>query len=109
MEVLIHQSSLGGVGVRCNKTTKVICKNDEPLTSFSRDLNAGRLVLSAYLNSSYMNWDGGSALIFWRWPPTLQAISRDGFPSNLLHPLPNNMTHPKRMKESDRLRLLEKL
>ena len=78
-------------------------------TDLARNLDAGISVLSAYLNSSYMTWDRGSALIFWRWPPSLQTIARDGFPSRLIHTLPTHLKRPQSMKEDDRLKLLDKL
>ena len=36
-----------------------------PSDLFLQDLTAGLLVLSKYMGSSFMNWDGGSSLIFW--------------------------------------------
>ena len=81
----------------------------QQMKTLSTDIQAGRSVLSAYLNSSYMTWNKGSALIFWRWPTTLQTIARDGFPPKLLHNLPTNLKRPHAMKEDDRLKLLEKL
>ena len=75
---------------------------------FSGDLQAGRSVLSAYLNSSYMNLDMGSALIFWRWPNSLQYLAREGFPSQLIHNLPSNLKRPKYINADDRLKLLKK-
>ena len=81
----------------------------QQMKTLSTDIQAGRSVLSAYLNNSYMTWNKGSALIFWRWPTTLQTIARDGFPPKLLHNLPTNLKRPHAMKEDDRLKLLEKL
>ena len=49
-----HPGSLG------RKDNLIIKEN------FHADLKAGRRVLITYTNSSFMNWDGGSSLIFWR-------------------------------------------
>ena len=117
MEVLNTQSTTGGgdsgesVGGVSGESVfdKCECLGEQQMKTLSIDIEAGRSVLSAYLNSSYMTWDRGSALIFWRWPPSLQTIARDGFPSRFLHNLPTNLKRPHSMKEEDRLNLVEKI
>ena len=116
-----YNRSLGGSsfnrGVEVNKqrvfdlggATSGETSSHKDAMDFSRDLHAGKAVLSAYVNSSYMNWEKGSALIFWRWPPSLQALARDGVPSQLLHPLPANLKRQNPIKADDKLKLLEKL
>ena len=89
----------GRGGLVCLKTRKrkrVTTDIDESSDideSFSKDLTAGRIALKQYMDSSYMKWDGGSSLLFWRWPVGSQKIARDGIPPYILNPLPTN--HPK--------------
>ena len=59
---------------------------------FLQDLNIGRQVLKSYTASSYMTWDGGSTLIFWRWPYTSKSVARDGLLPYQIHPYPMNTT-----------------
>ena len=75
----------------------------------SRDLQVGRSVISAYLNSSHMNWDRGSALIFLCWPTSLRHIARDIFPSRLLHELPTKLKRTNDVNETNKDKLLENL
>ena len=58
--------------------------------SFSKDLTVGRAALEQYMNSSYMKWDGGSSLLFWRWSESSRKIARDGIPPYIFNPLPTN-------------------
>ena len=76
---------------------------------FHADLKAGRRVLRTYANSSFMTWDGGSSLIFWRWPPDSRVLARDGMVPYFIGSLPCNMRAPKRMKEADTEKLVEKI
>ena len=96
-------------GSAYDKGVSRVDDTDNGNNNWSRDLEAGRSILSAYQNSSYMTWDRGSTLIFWRWPSSLHHIARDGFPSRLIHKLPSNLKLPNKMKEGNRLKLLEKL
>ena len=73
--------------------------NFSPPTSavleFRRDWLAGLHVLSTYLHSSYFGWDRGSTLIFWRWPPSLRHIARDGFKPFQWGNLPSYLRKPR--------------
>ena len=51
----------------------------DDVVEFTKDRLAGIHVLHCFCQSSFLAWEGGSALIFWRWPPSLQVIARDGF------------------------------
>ena len=66
-----------------------------PSTSFFRDLEQGREVIWAYVNSSFFEWDSGSALIFWRWPTQLIPMARDGFRPYFVGHLPSNLKTPR--------------
>ena len=37
-------------------------------SEFLEDLELGRMVIQRAVNSTWFEWDSGSALIFWRWP-----------------------------------------
>ena len=52
-------------------------------------------VLDSYINSSFLSWDKGSTLIFWRWNPELQTIARDGFKPYIFDKLPTNRKRPR--------------
>ena len=80
-----------------------------PSDLFLQDLTAGLLVLSKYMGSSFMNWDGGSSLIFWRWPSTSQVIARDGIQPYILNPLPNNKDKTRPIKADNKMLVYEKL
>ena len=83
---------------------------DHDITSaFSKDMQAGRDVLSAYLNSNFMTWDRGSTLIFWRWPSSLQVIARDGIPPFQLKSWPNNQKPHRGGKRQDQELIFEKI
>ena len=62
----------------------------DPIVEFSKDRVAGLLVVQRYCESSFLSWDNGSALIFWRWPLHLQQIARDGFTPFIHGALPRN-------------------
>ena len=67
MEVLLSQSSAGGDSNSGNTDDAVDKSGIAPNrcnNNLSRDLEAGRSILSVYQNSSYMTWDRGSTLIF---------------------------------------------
>ena len=48
-------------------------------SAFLRDLAKGRAALHHYVDSSWWKWTRGSALLFWRWPPSSIESARDGF------------------------------
>jgi hypothetical protein len=49
------------------------------LRKLERDADVGIDVLARFANASFMEWDAGSTLVFWRWgSPSLQAYARDG-------------------------------
>ena len=77
--------------------------------NFLKDLNAGRRILMSYTASSFMSWDGGSSLIFWRWPPDSQVSARDGLSPYFIGCLPSNMRAPKRIRECDKEKLVNKI
>ena len=90
--------SRGGDGIRWNfKVSKkrkriniALGPETEADKSFTKDLTVGRVALTRYTKSSYMKWDGGSSLLFWRWPESVRQLARDGIPPYIFNPLPNN-------------------
>ena len=76
---------------------------------FSTDLNVGRQVLRSYSSGSFMSWDGGSTLIFWRWPMSSKLLARDGFHPFQLHPFPRSKNKVKLSSQTCKLQVLEKL
>ena len=87
----------------------VIFSNEEQYPSFLKDLHVGRQVLRSYLDSSFMTWDGGSTLIFWRWPSTSRLIARDGLPPYQLHPFPQTKKRLRFSSQNSKQQILEKL
>jgi len=45
-----------------------------------RDLEVGRQCLRHCAGADWWEWRAGSTLLFWRWPPELQRVARDGHP-----------------------------
>ena len=82
-----------GGGRSTKKRTRTLTNLDlgtEDGESFSKDLTAGRIALRQYMHSSYMKWDGGSSLLFWRWPESSRETARDGIPPYIYNSLPTN-------------------
>ena len=82
---LLERSSrtiMGGDLYNLNPTDEVV--------EFSKDRIAGVHALHGFCNSSFSAWEGGSALLFWRWPPNMQTIARDGFVPYVHGHLPRN-------------------
>ena len=84
--------------VRCS-TKKEQCgevtRQDQELLA---DGNAGGDVLIQNFGGpgmrdggSYWDWDGGSSLFFWRWPPKVRKDVRDGTPIWVVGDLPHYM------------------
>ena len=72
----------GGVGgYREDVKGSKIGEND-----ITKDITAGIDVVSSYVNGSFMTWDEGSSLLFWRWPATSQSIARNNIPPYQLPP-----------------------
>jgi hypothetical protein len=51
------------------------------LRKLERDADIGVDILKRFANSSFMDWEAGSTLVFWRWDPELVATARDGMPA----------------------------
>jgi hypothetical protein len=69
------------------------------------DLIVGRSCIRHVANASWWEWDGGSTLLFWRWPKELRGAARDGLPVWIKGELPN-YRRPQR-KEPDENQLTQ--
>ena len=76
---------------------------------FLQDLTTGCQALKSYTASNYMTWDGGSTLIFWRWPKHSKLTARDGLPPYQLRPYPSNTTKLRFSSQQSKKQVLEKL
>jgi len=74
-----------------------------------RDMQVGTKGLHAFCESSFFNWDKGSALFFWRWHPELHRIARDGFPVQISASLPNSFKKSRPPKSEVYKKILSKL
>ena len=66
-------------------------------------------MLRTYSQSNFMIWEGGSSLIFWYWPQSLQTIARDGYPPYVIGDLPSHKHSPTTVKTEDKCKVLGKL
>ena len=62
----------------------------ETKQSFEEDLRAEQQVLFSYMGSSYLEWNAGSSLIFWRWPAQIRQLVCEGVKPYYIHHLPSN-------------------
>ena len=76
---------------------------------FFKDLKAGRHILSCYMRSSFFGWDGGSTLIYWRWPERLRLTAITGFPIQIQTQLPSSFQRMSKPKEPMFSQLLSKI
>ena len=56
-----------------------------------------------------MEWKGGSALLFWRWPKPSIVVARDGFKPYFFSHLPCNMSLPRNIKKEHQEKLSDKI
>jgi hypothetical protein len=61
--------------------------NQDPRGRGDRDM--GRDCLRQAAASDWLEWQEGSTLFFWRWPPYARSLARDGHPPWLRKPLPH--------------------
>jgi hypothetical protein len=47
-------------------------------SEFNKDLTVGMDAIKQACKSTFWDWDGGSTLFFWRWPPPFRQEARDG-------------------------------
>jgi len=60
-------------------TTPIKRKNSKgKLWELQRDLEVGRDAVARAADSSWVSWDAGSTLFFWRWPARCRTSVRDG-------------------------------
>jgi hypothetical protein len=59
----------------------------------AEDLSAGADCLRYCGSTSWWEWDGGSRLLFWRWPGIFRSYARDGQP-HLWTKVPSAYRHP---------------
>jgi len=57
-------------------------------TTFQRDIEVGRDAISRAAHSSWWEWSHGSSCYFWRFPKSLRAHIRDGYPIHIENALP---------------------
>jgi hypothetical protein len=67
------------------------------------DLVAGRLCLFHCAGANWWEWQKGSTLLFWQWPPQLQQGARDGHPIWIRDSLPSYRVPQKTERDSVRL------
>ena len=65
---------------------------DATCDSLLRDVDCGISVLAQNQRSSWWEWTGGSALIFWRWPSSDMRIERPGMVPLFWFPIPFPLT-----------------
>ena len=51
---------------------------DDGLNELRKDIEVGTDVISRASNSSWWLWDGGSTILYWRWPAVYRKSARDG-------------------------------
>ena len=94
-----------------NKTTLREVKGDWPLlVELEKDVDAGLDVIHRCCESRFWEWEGGSRLIFWRWPKGFRKEARDGTPIFISGKLPR-YTHRQKWptKEDERKAIMKKL
>ena len=70
----------------------------EKLQSWQDTIDAGTNVLYTTCESSYFEWEKGSRLRFWRWPPNEQHDAQYGFAPRCETKLPQNMQYARTPK-----------
>ena len=70
----------------------------EELQSWQDTIDAGTKVLYTTCESSYFEWEKGSRLRFWRWPPNEQHDAQYGFAPRCETKLPQNMQYARTLK-----------
>jgi len=66
-----------------------------------RSLEAGKNAISHANAASWWEWDGASALFFWRWPKKFQAEMRDGLPPRFVGTPPRSKERQRRHKDPE--------
>lgn len=51
---------------------------EEMSKEWIQELKVGTQALEKVMRSSFWDWDRGSTLLFWRWPPEVRKEARDG-------------------------------
>lgn len=63
-----------------------------------------------FSTESYLAWEQGSTLFWWRWPRAVRRVALLGFPAAVVDTLPTNFPPTKRIKcPNTRLKMAEKL
>ena len=78
-------------------------KQDEKIGAFPdpRSFEAGKAAISHANAASWWDWDGGSALFFWRWPKKFQIEMRDGLPPRFVGQPPRSKERQRRHKDPE--------
>ena len=97
-----------GSGVKTDKSN-IQKSNNFRKSAFLRDLRIGILGLHTYMRSSFLSWDGGSQLLFWRWNKTLQEVARSGFQPCILTSLPRSYKRARKPKSAVFEKILSKV
>jgi hypothetical protein len=78
-------------------------KQDEKIGAFPdpRSFEAGKAAISHANAASWWDWDGGSALFFWRLPKKFQIEMRDGLPPRFVGQPPRSKERQRRHKDPE--------
>jgi hypothetical protein len=64
-------------------------------------------ILTRSAKASYWDWDGGSTLIFWRWPKEFRLRARDGVPVFIIsNMLPRYRSHQPAPKDAEKAEMV---
>lgn len=80
--------------------TSTPCPVMDPSLPLDKMLKAARGIITSFCGTplssdSYINWNSGSTLIFWRWPVYLQRYALMGIPPFIKEKLPENKRKPR--------------
>jgi hypothetical protein len=85
-------------------------ETSQVLQELLADTTAGIDVLNKFSNATWWHWNGGSTLVFWRWPAGMQRkAARDGMRAWIKEALPSHKHAAKRPKPEQFAKYLPKL